>query len=64
LLSGASFLAAERPAINAALSFGQLGDCGHHATFGQKSRYSTNKIDMPLLNPQKQAYTNERQGSR
>jgi hypothetical protein len=36
LLSGASFLAAEQRAINAALIFVPLSDCGHHATSGQK----------------------------
>jgi hypothetical protein len=64
LLSGASFLAAEQRAINAALIFVPLSDCGHHATFGQKSRYSNDKMDRPLLNRQKHAYTNQRQESR
>jgi hypothetical protein len=64
LLSGASFLAAEQRAINVALSFVPLRDCGHHATFGQKSRYSNDKVVRPLLNRQKHAYTKQRQGSR
>jgi hypothetical protein len=64
LLSGASFLAAEQRAIHAALIFVPLSDCGHHATFGQKSRYSNDKMDRPLLNRQKHAYTNQRQESR
>jgi hypothetical protein len=56
LLSGASFLAAERRAINAAVSFDTLSDCGHHATTRDKTCYWHDFAVTPLLNPLNEAY--------